>query len=128
MSTNIQSLEIKFNSMSKPKTKEEQEKYFEEEYGSIAKVFMKWRDSKVDDFGRHLFPLDNLEKMIKFYKKDKLQPKIGMLLQILGRCSEEDIGDLMTNLKKHDTAMQMANNLSKMRDTQSSVKPLNTKF
>ena len=124
---NAQSLEIKFkNSMLN--TKEEQEKYFSEEYGSVAKIFVNWRESRTDDFGRHLFPLENLEKMMRFYQKDKLQPKISMLLQILGRCSEEDIGLLMKDLKKYEAANQMASKLDKMRDTQSTVRPLNTKF
>lgn len=124
---NAPSLEIKFkNSMLN--TKEEQEKYFSEEFGSVAKIFVNWRESRTDDFGRHLFPLENLEKMMRFYQNDKLQPKISMLLQILGRCSEEDIGLLLKDLKKHEATNQVASNIDKMRDNQPAVRPLNTKF
>jgi hypothetical protein len=103
--------------MLKQVTKEEQLQYFKEEYGSIAEIFMNWRDSKVDDFGRHLFPIDNLEKMMKFYQKDKLQPKISMLLQILGRCSEEDVAVLMGELKKDELRIQAASNIHKVRES-----------
>jgi hypothetical protein len=116
---NSQTLEIKFKSpMLKQVTKAEQDQYFQEEYGSIAKIFIKWRDTKVDDFGRHLCPVENLEKMMKFYQKEKLQPKIGMLLQILGRCGEEDIATLLTELKKDDLRIQAFGNIGKMRESQ----------
>jgi hypothetical protein len=118
-----QSLEIKFkNQMVTQVTKEQQMQYFKEEYGSIAEIFMKWRDSTVDDFGRHLFPMENLEKMMKFYQKDKLQPKISMLLQILGRCSEEDIAVLMGELKKDELRIQAAGKINKVRQNQTENK------
>jgi len=121
------SLEIQFkSSMSKQKTIEEQEKYFEEEYGSIAKVFVKWRESQVDDFGRHRFPIDNLEKMMKFYNKDKLQPKIGMLLQVFARCGSEEIEVLMADLKKNELSNQAVGNIGKFREIQENNKSVNS--
>lgn len=124
---NNQSLEIKFKPpMLKQVTKEQQNNYFEEKYGSIAPIFINWRNSKVDDFGRHIFPIENLEKMMNFYQKDKLQPKIGMLLQILGRCSAEDIEELMQGLKKNEINNQVAGNIGKLRENQLGVKSFNS--